>query len=189
MKSKFYVVVKGESPGIYIKWDGGAKQNVEGYKGAVYKSFVTLELAEFWWKQMSPDQQNPKYHFDQKEVSSKIQPTEVEEEQGPYYTYLIIDPRTQMPFYVGQTHDMEHRKISHLRDSYKHRAYKKWITDIRKDGLEPEFQVVDIQPTKADSLRSETEWVKKLAYQGICVLNGWREHKEWVKLLLTNNQF
>ncbi|WP_219996680.1 viroplasmin family protein [Paenibacillus sp. tmac-D7] len=25
MKSKFYVVVKGENPGIYNKWDGGAK--------------------------------------------------------------------------------------------------------------------------------------------------------------------
>ncbi|MEF3313441.1 viroplasmin family protein [Paenibacillus sp. GYB004] len=184
MKSKFYVVVKGENPGIYNKWDGGAKQNVEGYKGAVYKSFSTLELAKIWWKQMSPDQQNPKYHFDQKEVASEIQPTEVEEEQGPYSTYVIIDPRTQMPFYVGQTHDMEHRKTSHLRDSYKHRAYKKWIASIRKDGLEPEFQIVDTQPTKADSLRSETEWVKKLAYQGIRVLNGWREHKEWIDLIL-----
>ncbi len=63
MKSKFYVVVKGENPGIYNKWDGGAQQNVEGYKGAVYKSFSTLELAEIWWKQMSLDQQNPKYHL------------------------------------------------------------------------------------------------------------------------------
>ncbi|MCS7464199.1 viroplasmin family protein [Paenibacillus doosanensis] len=181
MNNKFYVVAKGKNPGIYNKWDGGAKQNVEGYKGAVYKSFSTLELAEIWWRQIAPEAQSPNYHFDQLEISVEFESTGAEEEPGPYYTYLIIDPRTQMPFYVGQTQDMEHRKISHLRVSYKHRAYKKWIASIRKDGLEPEFQ---IQPTKADSLRSETKWVKKLAYQGIRVLNGWREHKEWIDLIL-----
>ncbi len=59
---------------------------------------------------MSPETQSPNYHFEQLEISIEFQSIEAEEEQGPYYTYLIIDPRTQMPFYVGQTHDMEHRK-------------------------------------------------------------------------------
>ncbi|WP_036677676.1 ribonuclease H1 domain-containing protein, partial [Paenibacillus tyrfis] len=184
MKTKFYVVVKGLQPGIFNKWDGGAKQNVEGYRGAVYKSFSKLELAEIWWQQMSPETRSPTYHFDQSEISLEIQSIETDEEPGPYYTYLIIDPRTQTPFYVGQTRDVEHRKVGHLRDSNKNRAYKKRIASIRKDGLEPEFLVVDTQPTNADSLRSETEWVKKLAYQGIRVLNGWREHKEWIDLIL-----
>ena len=43
--SKFYAVKKGKNPGIYHTWDE-CKINVNGYPGAVYKSFYTLEEAE-----------------------------------------------------------------------------------------------------------------------------------------------
>jgi hypothetical protein len=61
------------------------------------------------------------------------------------------------------------------------------IASIQLDGFEPEYQIVDIQPTYIDSPLSETEWVKKLAYQGIHVLNGWKEHKEWIDSILNNH--
>ncbi|MEK5177820.1 RNase H1/viroplasmin domain-containing protein [Paenibacillus odorifer] len=188
MKTKFYVVVKGRKIGIFDIWDEGAKQYVEGYKGAVYKSFSKIELAEMWWEQMLPESKSPIFHFDTAKytVQNYSSPME-DEEPGPYFTYLIIDPRTNIPFYVGQTCNIEYRKINHLKDSHKYRAYKKMISNIQMDNLEPEFQIVDIQPTKTDSLRSETEWVKKLAYQGIRVLNGWREHKEWIDLIMSSS--
>jgi ribonuclease HI len=44
-KQKFYTVVKGHIPGIYTTWDE-AKTQVDGYPGAVYKSFKTEEEAE-----------------------------------------------------------------------------------------------------------------------------------------------
>jgi len=44
-KQKFYAVVKGHIPGIYTTWDE-AKTQVDGYPGAVYKSFKTEEEAE-----------------------------------------------------------------------------------------------------------------------------------------------
>ncbi|MDQ0090117.1 hypothetical protein J2T12_003531 [Paenibacillus anaericanus] len=189
MKSKFYVVVKGRNIGIFNKWEGGAKQYVEGYKGAVYKSFSTIELAEIWWEQMYKGTNSQIFHFNSIEHVVQTQPSCVEVEQpGPYFTYLIIDPRADIPFYVGQTLNIEHRKSKHLRESNKNRAYKKMIASIQLDGLEPEFKIVDIQPTHTDSLRSETEWVKKLAYQGIRVLNGWKEHKEWIDLILNNRK-
>ena len=45
MVSKFYAVKKGKIPGIYYSWDE-CKKMVDGFPGAVYKSFKTLEEAE-----------------------------------------------------------------------------------------------------------------------------------------------
>lgn len=45
MASKFYAVKKGKKPGIYYSWDI-CKKMVDGYPGAVYKSFKTMEEAK-----------------------------------------------------------------------------------------------------------------------------------------------
>ena len=44
-KRKFYVVWHGDSPGIYTSW-ADCKQQISGFKGAIYKSFDTREEAE-----------------------------------------------------------------------------------------------------------------------------------------------
>ena len=44
-KPKFYVVWLGHEPGVYTKWPQ-AKKQVDGYKGAKYKSFATRAQAE-----------------------------------------------------------------------------------------------------------------------------------------------
>ena len=44
-KQKYYVVWKGVSPGIYTSWTDCQLQ-IKGYKGAIYKSFASLEGAE-----------------------------------------------------------------------------------------------------------------------------------------------
>ena len=46
MSKKYYAVVKGWKPGIYTDWFGGAKEQVEGYKGAIFKGFTTRQGAE-----------------------------------------------------------------------------------------------------------------------------------------------
>lgn len=45
MAKKYYAVKKGKVPGIYYSWDDCKKQ-VDGFSGAVYKSFTTLEEAD-----------------------------------------------------------------------------------------------------------------------------------------------
>ena len=45
MASKYYAVKKGKVPGIYLNWND-CKAMVDGYQGAVYKSFKTIEEAE-----------------------------------------------------------------------------------------------------------------------------------------------
>ena len=45
MASKYYAVKKGKVPGIYLNWND-CKAMVDGYPGAVYKSFKTIEEGE-----------------------------------------------------------------------------------------------------------------------------------------------
>lgn len=45
MKNKFYVVWKGRTPGVYDNWEA-CKKEVEGFQGALYKSFPDKESAE-----------------------------------------------------------------------------------------------------------------------------------------------
>ena len=45
MAGKYYAVRKGKTPGIYRSWDA-CKAMVDGYSGAQYKSFPTLNEAE-----------------------------------------------------------------------------------------------------------------------------------------------
>lgn len=44
-KIKFYVVWKGNQPGIHKTWEA-CKKAIDGYKGAEYKSFENFELAQ-----------------------------------------------------------------------------------------------------------------------------------------------
>lgn len=45
MAKKYYAVRVGKMPGIYLTWDD-CKSMVDGYPGAVYKSFTNIEEAE-----------------------------------------------------------------------------------------------------------------------------------------------
>ena len=45
MKQKYYVVWKGVQPGIYNNWTD-CRLQVQGYEGAIYKSFDSLKEAE-----------------------------------------------------------------------------------------------------------------------------------------------
>lgn len=45
MKKKYYAVKKGIKPGIYTNWQD-CKDQVHGYKGAIYKSFLSEEEAK-----------------------------------------------------------------------------------------------------------------------------------------------
>ena len=44
-KKKYYVVWKGVEPGVYDSWIE-CKRQIDGYEGAIYKSFETKDAAE-----------------------------------------------------------------------------------------------------------------------------------------------
>lgn len=45
MAKKYYVVKKGRVPGIYFTW-ADCQKNINGFSGAIYKGFATIEEAE-----------------------------------------------------------------------------------------------------------------------------------------------
>ena len=44
-KKKYYCVINGRTPGIYTNWED-CKAQVNGFKGAKYKGFATIEQAQ-----------------------------------------------------------------------------------------------------------------------------------------------
>jgi len=60
-KARFYAVIRGRKPGIYTVWGGpdGAESQISGYRGAVYKGFVTRADAEQWYSAVSAPGQSP----------------------------------------------------------------------------------------------------------------------------------
>lgn len=55
---KYYAVAVGRQPGIYTQWFGpaGAKAQVEGYQGARYKGFATIEEARLFVREQAAQQ-------------------------------------------------------------------------------------------------------------------------------------
>jgi len=54
LAQKFYAVKKGRNPGIYISWAECSAQ-VSGFSGAVFKSFLTREEAEYFLKSVKQE--------------------------------------------------------------------------------------------------------------------------------------
>lgn len=75
-KSKFYAVRKGRHTGIFYTWDE-CKDQIQGFSGAVYKSFPTEEEAQAYMNESvgeSPYKQYIPYTKEQFEKLSLSEP-------------------------------------------------------------------------------------------------------------------
>ncbi|OUM09224.1 ribonuclease H [Pseudomonas syringae] len=192
-KPKFYAVVKGRKLGIFNTWDGGARLSIERFPEAKHQSFATLELAVEWYRQHSPtpgSNHSPVTHFSTEGFEK--QPTAVPRQTAldgigakRYVIYLIIDPDTEEPFYVGLTTDLERRKQAHLgraRHNTKRAAAK--IAEILDAGMSPIFKVVESCDSEEHALAAETRWVEQCTGLSYIVRNRWREHQDIQAVLL-----
>ena len=57
MAKKYYAVKAGRKTGIFETWDE-AKEQVHGFKNAIYKSFKTMEEAENYMEGAEPETSN-----------------------------------------------------------------------------------------------------------------------------------
>lgn len=148
-KSKFYAVVQGRKLGIFNTWEGGARLSIERFPQAKHQSFATLELAEEWYRLHSPtlgSNHSPVIHFSTEgmEKQRAAPPQQGGIGAKRYVIYLIIDPATEEPFYVGLTTDLERRQRAHLgraKHNTKRAAAK--IAEILDTGMPPIFKVVE----------------------------------------------
>lgn len=80
-----------------------------------------------------------------------------------YYVYELIDPRVNLPFYVGKGKD--NRVYFHLSEqsrakSENKRKYNK-IQKIRKEGYEPEIKIVKYFENENDAYEYEEKLIKQ----------------------------
>jgi|CXWL01.1.fsa_nt_gi hypothetical protein len=109
-----------------------------------------------------------------------------------FITYVIIDPRDNVPVYVGQSGNFQLRRESHLNRAmgkrHLNRAMGKrpnivgvniatYLVDLYSIGYLPKFEIVEECSTEEESLKSELECIRNFVKKGIPVLNNWKEHK------------
>jgi hypothetical protein len=89
------------------------------------------------------------------------------------YFYKLVDPRDNLPFYVGQTVDPERRLKDYLNERPQHsRALDKRIDELRQAGLQPIMQELERKDCTAEgALVREAYWIHFFESQGIALLN------------------
>ena len=86
-----------------------------------------------------------------------------------YYVYELIDPRVNLPFYVGK--GKGNRVYFHLSEQSRAKSdnFKKFdkIKKIRKEGYEPEVKIVEYFENENDAYYYEEELIKKYGKRDI----------------------
>lgn len=72
-KQKYYVVWRGQKPGIYVSW-ADCKEQVEGFEGAQYKAFTDRDEAERAFDKSYWEMANLKGKKNLRELSTKEKP-------------------------------------------------------------------------------------------------------------------
>ncbi len=98
-KKKFYVVWQGKHPGIFESW-ADCKSQIEGYKGAQYKSFATFEEAK---KAYNGNYQDYK---GKSKGKSELSPEELLKIGEPNYNSIAVDAASS-----GNPGRMEYRGV------------------------------------------------------------------------------
>ena len=85
--------------------------------------------------------------------------------------YVLIDPITNMVRYVGKANNVTQRYSAHLNRARKHQIHKKnWVESLKKQGLKPIIEVVDIVPIN-EWIFWETYWISQMKTWGFDLIN------------------
>ncbi|NVN17185.1 ribonuclease H [Muricauda sp. HICW] len=98
-KKKFYVVWQGKHPGIFESWKD-CKAQIEGYKGAQYKSFATFEEAKKAYNSNYMDYKG------KSKGKSELTPEELLKIGDPNYNSIAVDAASS-----GNPGRMEYRGV------------------------------------------------------------------------------
>lgn len=85
--------------------------------------------------------------------------------------YTLTDPRTNEIRYVGKANNVTQRYLAHLNRARKHQIHKlNWINSLRKDGLKPILQIIDVVPIE-EWIFWETYWISQIKTWGFNLIN------------------
>lgn len=87
------------------------------------------------------------------------------------YIYTLTDPETNKVRYVGKTNNINQRYKAHLNRARKNQIHKKnWIETLKKKGLKPIIEVIDIVPIE-NWIFWETYWIAQFRTWGFDLIN------------------
>jgi len=85
--------------------------------------------------------------------------------------YILIDPVTKEVRYVGKANNVKQRYGAHLNRARKHQIHKRnWIESLKRIGLKPIIEVVDIVPIN-EWVFWETYWICQMKSWGFNLIN------------------
>jgi len=87
-----------------------------------------------------------------------------------FTVYAIIDPRSQRPFYIGETKAFDLRCRQHLEGTDQISGLV--IRQIQENGFVPHFVVLETHDTEETALRAEIVWIELMLARGIDLLNS-----------------
>lgn len=105
------------------------------------------------------------------------------------YVYLIRDPETLKVVYVGETSLIKQRFDQHRWGS-KYDGNKEkfnWSIDLKKKGLAPIFEIIDLASSKKEALTKENYYITKYLKEGFELFN--RSNNKRVKQFDLNGNF
>jgi ribonuclease HI len=184
---RYYVVWKGKRPGIYRDWEA-CKAQIEGFKGAQYKSFPSLPEAETAYNSnysayrgnkkgaavLSPQERlalgEPNYHSIAVDAASSGNPGKME--------YRGVDTRSrrvlfkQGPFSMGTNNVGEFLAIVHglafLKERHSDRVLysdsRTAIGWVRKKKCNTKLASVEANSTLFELIGRAEEWLRKNSY-------------------------
>jgi len=86
------------------------------------------------------------------------------------YIYVLLDPRTNEIRYLGKTNDTKERLYGHIYEKGKLGHKYKWIQQLKKNGLKPIIEVLDIVPKEEEEFW-EKHYISLLKSWGIRLTN------------------
>jgi predicted GIY-YIG superfamily endonuclease len=90
----------------------------------------------------------------------------------PYYVYKLVDPRTDIPHYVGVTDNLTRRRWEHLNNVGVTNTLKDaWIQELVRKGLEPRIEVIETAEEWDEVLEREKYWIQYYIRQGVHLFN------------------
>jgi len=89
----------------------------------------------------------------------------------PYYIYELIDPRTDIPGYVGITNNPKVRHSQHLALRDGNIKKNSWVRRLVKEGVKPIIRILDTAPTKEQAASKERHWINSYLKAGVSLTN------------------
>lgn len=88
------------------------------------------------------------------------------------YVYLLLDPDTEEPRYIGQTVDLARRHRQHCREDRREDCRRaRWLRKLRRQGKQPLLRVVHVT-TAQQAPVDEKVWIAHFRMGGIDLVNG-----------------